>query len=235
MAQTTEIEAVEEESPQQPSASSGAVWRLPVPVYRVTQLLGEQLAEALLERTTQMGADTHASDINRAPADTTAGRFRSHSPFPAPELTAAISAVQPVVAQALGICCHQTVPVHQLDVHNDGDFHQPHQGTTNAGEHESALSFIYFLHRTPRPFRGGEHRVFDSAVPLDSGRVLKPYELTWQDWEPEHDTILFFPPNAWHEVRPVSCPGQRHEDSRFSISGWLRHPGIPHPTQHPTH
>lgn len=83
---------------------------------------------------------------------------------------------------------------------------------------------MYYLHRTPRPFGGGELRVFDAALPLHTETTGKWEERTWRDWEPEHDSIVFFRPTAWHEVRPVSCPSKQHADSRFAINGWLCSP-----------
>ncbi|MFF2412593.1 2OG-Fe(II) oxygenase [Streptomyces sp. NPDC058092] len=83
---------------------------------------------------------------------------------------------------------------------------------------------MYYLHRTPRPFDGGELRVFDVALPLHTETAGKWEERTWRDWEPEHDSIVFFRPTAWHEVRPVGCPSKQHADSRFAVNGWLCSP-----------
>ncbi|MGW7244500.1 2OG-Fe(II) oxygenase [Streptomyces sp. NPDC054804] len=75
-----------------------------------------------------------------------------------------------------------------------------------------------------RRFDGGELRVFDAALPLHTETAGRWQEHTWRDWEPEHDSIVFFLPTAWHEVRPVSCPSKQHADSRFAINGWLCSP-----------
>ena len=37
-----------------------------------------------------------------------------------------------------------------------------------------------------------------------------------------HDnSIVFFPSNAFHEVRPVQCPGNDPDDYRFTVNGWF--------------
>ncbi|GDY69657.1 hypothetical protein SAV14893_090500 [Streptomyces avermitilis] len=66
--------------------------------------------------------------------------------------------------------------------------------------------------------------MFDAALPLHTETAGRWQERTWRDWEPEHDSIVFFLPTAWHEVRPVSCPSKQHADSRFAINGWLCSP-----------
>ncbi|WP_245766821.1 2OG-Fe(II) oxygenase [Streptomyces colonosanans] len=205
--------------------STDAVWRLPVTVCRITQFLGEQKADALLERAiASIGNTLKPSTIRDREVVPDYRRSRSRGDFAAPELMAAIDQVLEAVEHTLGVSCQHTEPEYSLNVHNDGDFYRPHQDTDVRLAPRRLLTFVYYLHRTPRPFGGGELRMFDAALPLHTGTAGKWQERTWRDWEPEHDSIVFFLPTAWHEVRPVSCPSKQHADSRFAINGWLCSP-----------
>ncbi|MEV6201485.1 2OG-Fe(II) oxygenase [Streptomyces sp. NPDC051771] len=153
---------------------------------------------------------------------------RSCPDFQAPELLAAIDDVREAVEHTLGFDCRRTEPSYGLNVHNGGDFYGPHQDTSAAYAPRRLLRFVYSLHRTPPPFGGGELRVFDTALPLHTETTgeWRGTHLTGRG--AEHDTIVFFLPSAWHEVRPVVRPGGWHEDSRFAVNGWLCAPNPTH-------
>ncbi|MFK4206602.1 2OG-Fe(II) oxygenase [Streptomyces sp. NPDC030920] len=224
--------AMDEPSP----VCTDAIWRLPVTVCRITQFLGERTADALLERALASTGDAlKPSMIRDREVVPDVRRSRSYQDFAAPELMAAIDDVLEAVEHTLGISCRYTEPDYSLNVHNDGDFYRPHQDTSAEFSPRRLLTFVYYLHRTPRPFDGGELRVFDAALPLHTDTTGRWEERTWRDWEPEHDSIVFFPPTAWHEVRPVGCPSKRHADSRFAVNGWLCSPDPAHRATHPAH
>ncbi|WP_191294047.1 2OG-Fe(II) oxygenase [Kitasatospora herbaricolor] len=210
---------------QRSPVSKDAIWRLPVTVCRITQFLGDRTAGALLERAIASTGDMlKPSMIRDREVDLDFRRSRSYQGFAAPELMAAIDDVLEVVEHTLGVSCRHAEPSYGLNVHNDGDFYRAHQDTSAEFAPRRLLTFVYYLHRSPRPFVGGELRVFDAALPLHTGTAGKWDERTWRDWEPEHDSIVFFRPTAWHEVRPVGCPSRRHADSRFAVNGWLCSP-----------
>ncbi|MEU8773350.1 2OG-Fe(II) oxygenase [Streptomyces sp. NPDC048606] len=205
-----------------------AVWRLPTTVCRITDLLGARASGRLLDRAidTAAGAMT-ASTIRDGDVVPTFRRSRSDGTFTAPELLAAINEVLPWVEQSLGVSCPNSEISYGLNVHNDGDFYRAHQdvGTLDFASRR-LLTFVYYLHRTPRPFEGGALRVYDGATSLHpDGRPLTWEDRAWQDWGPDHDSIVFFRPDRWHEVRTVSCPSKETGDSRFAVNGWLCRPG----------
>ncbi|MER8091995.1 2OG-Fe(II) oxygenase [Streptomyces goshikiensis] len=212
----------------EPAADRGpvckdALWRLPVTVCRITDFLGPQTSLALLERVTAVGDGVLQPSTVRSTrdVDTTIRRSRTDHLFAAPELLDAIGEVLDVIEHTLGVSCAGTVPRYGLNVHNDGDFYGPHQDTTHDFQPERMLTFVYYLNRTPQPFEGGALRVYDLSLPVHSEGTATWEGRTWRDWEPQHDSIVFFRPSAWHEVRPVRCPSKRHEDSRFAINGWM--------------
>jgi SM-20-related protein len=103
----------------------------------------------------------------------------------------------------------------QLVAHGDGAFYRPHIDTRTGGGADDVrvLSGVYYFHRQPKGFSGGELRLFNLA---DPSRFI--------DIEPTHNTLLIFPSWAPHEVRPVSCPSGEFMDSRFAINAWVYMP-----------
>ncbi|MFF3013824.1 2OG-Fe(II) oxygenase [Streptomyces sp. NPDC057939] len=201
-----------------------AMWRLPTPVCQVRNLLGPRVSARLLERAIATAGGPlvpatvgHAQEVRREVR-------RSHEDFgfALPELVAAVHELLPGVEGALGVSCRDTEPRHSLNVHSDGEFLVPHQDSWDTFHPLRAVTFVYYLHRTPRPFEGGALRVYDGATPVrPDGRSTAWEDRSWTDYPPEHDSILFFRPSARHEVRPVTCPSRRREDSRFAINGRL--------------
>ncbi|GAA2491314.1 2OG-Fe(II) oxygenase [Streptomyces thermolineatus] len=211
------------ETAQCSAVGTEAIWRLPVTVCCLPRFLPEERADALLQRAVDCAADTFsASTVFEGDVVPSVRRSRTRNDFEAPELVAAIREVLEPVEHVLGVSCRDTEPGYGLNVHNDGDFYRPHQDTDGVEfQPGRVLTFVYYLHRRPRPFRGGSLRVFDISLPVHRGEAARWEDRGWRDWEPEHNSIVFFRPTAWHEVRPVSCPSRRHEDSRFAVNGWF--------------
>ena len=106
----------------------------------------------------------------------------------------------------------------QITASNDGDFFHFH--SDNGSDHVASrhLTFVYFFHREPRPFDGGELRIHNAR--LEAGAYVS--EGTYQTIVPQQNQIVFFPCELMHEITPVKCESGRFEDSRFTLNGWLR-------------
>jgi Rps23 Pro-64 3,4-dihydroxylase Tpa1-like proline 4-hydroxylase len=106
----------------------------------------------------------------------------------------------------------------QITASNDGDFFHFH--SDNGADHVSSrhLTFVYFFHREPRQFEGGELCIHDSH--LEAGEYVS--EGSYQTIVPQQNQIVFFPCELMHEITPVKCPSRAFADSRFTLNGWLR-------------
>jgi Rps23 Pro-64 3,4-dihydroxylase Tpa1-like proline 4-hydroxylase len=107
----------------------------------------------------------------------------------------------------------------QLTAHNDGNYYKIHNDNGSPDCANRELTYVYYFHREPKAFSGGELVLYDSAV-KDSYLVAAKSFKTIQ---PRNNTIVFFPSRCMHEVLPIVCPSRAFADSRFTINGWVRH------------
>ncbi|HEV2398850.1 MAG TPA: 2OG-Fe(II) oxygenase [Candidatus Sulfotelmatobacter sp.] len=107
----------------------------------------------------------------------------------------------------------------QITASNDGDFFHFHSDNGNDPVASRHLTFVYFFHREPRRFEGGELRIHDARLEADE----YVSEGNYQSIVPQQNQIVFFPCELMHEITPITCPSQLFADSRFTLNGWLRH------------
>ena len=105
----------------------------------------------------------------------------------------------------------------QITASNDGDFFRHHSDNAEQEIARRQLTFVYFFHREPKAFQGGQLRLHDSRrengvwIPTGEHRSVVP----------EQNQIAFFRSELLHEITPVICPSQAFADSRFTVNGWL--------------
>ena len=134
-------------------------------------------------------------------------------------MLARIKAVLPQVLDKLGMAEFSIVQVEaQVTASNDGDFFHFHSDNGSDRVASRHLTFVYFFHREPRQFEGGELRIHDAR--LEDGAYVS--EGTYQTIVPQQNQIVFFPCELLHEITPVNCASQQFADSRFTLNGWLR-------------
>ncbi|MGQ9865474.1 MAG: 2OG-Fe(II) oxygenase [Pseudanabaenaceae cyanobacterium] len=130
-----------------------------------------------------------------------------------------VAAAVPKVLQQLGM---PTWPIDyieiQLTAHNDGNYYKIHNDNGSPDVASRELTYVYYFHREPKPFTGGELRVYDSRI--ENGFYVAAD--SYQTIEPQNNAIVFFLSRYLHEVLPVRCPSQRFADSRFTLNGWVR-------------
>jgi SM-20-related protein len=105
----------------------------------------------------------------------------------------------------------------QITASNDGDFFAAHSDDSDAAIASRHLTFVYFFHREPRQFQGGELQLHDSRRVGE--RQIK--SGSHQSISPRQNQIVFFPCSVLHEITPVKCSSGAFADSRFTLNGWL--------------
>jgi Rps23 Pro-64 3,4-dihydroxylase Tpa1-like proline 4-hydroxylase len=106
----------------------------------------------------------------------------------------------------------------QLTVHSDGDYFQVHTDNGDDETRTRAISYVYYFHRQPKRFTGGELVLFDTRLENGQSIAVGPPVVI----EPEDDSLIVFPSGCLHEVRPVQMLSDDPEDGRFTINGWVR-------------
>lgn len=130
-----------------------------------------------------------------------------------------IKMVLPQVLQRLGMEEFDIAGVEtQITASNDGDFFRFHSDNGSDRVAARHLTFVYFFHREPRQFEGGELRIHDAR--LEQDRYISAG--SYQEIVPRQNQIVFFPCELLHEITPVKCPSGLFADSRFTLNGWLR-------------
>ena len=129
-----------------------------------------------------------------------------------------IQAALPLVMQKLG---SEVFPITRIEAQmtasNDGDFFRHHNDNGQDEIASRELTFVYFFHREPKAFQGGELRLYDSR--LENGEYCSTGQ--YQTIVPEQNQIVFFPSSLLHEITPVQCPSRAFADSRFTVNGWF--------------
>jgi SM-20-related protein len=130
-----------------------------------------------------------------------------------------VRSVLPRVLQQLGM---EEFPVNgsevQITASNDGDFFRAHCDDSQDTVSSRRLTFVYFFHREPSQFDGGELRLHDSMN--DGGQPIAAG--SYQTIVPQQNQIVFFPCSTLHEITAVQCRSRAFGDSRFTVNGWLR-------------
>jgi Rps23 Pro-64 3,4-dihydroxylase Tpa1-like proline 4-hydroxylase len=129
-----------------------------------------------------------------------------------------LATVFPYVLMRLGQPAFQVSQIEiQLTATNDGEFFRIHSDNDAESVRGRQVTFVYFFHREPLGFDGGQLRILDTAL-TDDGRTVAtgPYRLVY----PQQNQVVFFQSWCRHEILPVACPSREFADSRFTVNGW---------------
>ena len=123
----------------------------------------------------------------------------------------------PMIARALGLRMFALAPFEaRLTAATDGYRSKLQWG--EMPELPRVLTCLYFLHREPRGFAGGELLFYDR---VEDGGVRGAGERA-AAVAPVANRLVVFPGEECHEVLPVRCPSGEFADSRFAVTTWLR-------------
>lgn len=130
------------------------------------------------------------------------------------------------VERATGVRAGRSIEL-EIAAHPDGAFYLPHVDTA-VGEgrwpvgaakgEDRVISSVYYFHREPKAFSGGNLRLFRFNVRPNSGPAK---DNDYVELEPLQNSFVAFPSWATHEVRPIHCPGDQFENYRFAINCWF--------------
>lgn len=118
---------------------------------------------------------------------------------------------------------HEPFPLGAIEIQatasGDRDYFRLHRDTEPASTRE--ISFVYFAHREPKRFSGGELRVFQARG--KGGRLASGEGR--ETVSPRANEIVFFPSACEHEVLSVRVPSNEFADGRFTVNGWIHRAG----------
>jgi SM-20-related protein len=105
----------------------------------------------------------------------------------------------------------------QTTASNHGDFFHCHIDNGAEAVVTREVTFVYFFHREPKQFSGGELRIYDSRRENDNYVPTANYRTI----VPEQNQLVLFASGLSHEITPVECPSGTFADSRFTVNGWV--------------
>jgi SM-20-related protein len=130
----------------------------------------------------------------------------------------------PLLAKTLGM---RVFPLAEIESHltaaTDGYYFKLH--SDEAPAIPRTLTCIYYLHREPRGFAGGDLRLYDCIEESgkdggEDGGERRPSD-TFTAVSPVANRLVVFPSEEFHEAMPVRCPSRQFADSRFAVATWL--------------
>jgi Rps23 Pro-64 3,4-dihydroxylase Tpa1-like proline 4-hydroxylase len=105
----------------------------------------------------------------------------------------------------------------QLTGTNHGEYFRMHTDNESHDVTSREVTFVYFFHREPRGFEGGELKIHDTR--FDGGRAVADGGARLV--APLQNQVVFFPSRYLHEILQVRCPSGDFFDSRFTVNGWF--------------
>ena len=138
----------------------------------------------------------------------------------APILEQALLAKASDLIASLGLTPFKPTGVElELVAHGDGGYYKRHIDLFTGPEERSGrgddrmVSVVYYLHKEPKPFSGGELRLYPHPDPSKAEISV--------DIAPAHGKAVAFSTWLAHEVLPVQCSSGHFSDSRFAINCWI--------------
>lgn len=105
----------------------------------------------------------------------------------------------------------------QATASNHGDFFRCHSDNAADEVASREITFVYFFHREPKQFTGGELRIYDSRRENENYLPTANYRTIVA----EQNQLVLFASGLSHEITPVDCPSGQFADSRFTVNGWI--------------
>lgn len=135
-----------------------------------------------------------------------------------PLVTERVLGALPRVIERLGMATFTVNQVElQVTASNDSEWFRAHQDSGHGPVNSRELTFVYYCHREPRQFTGGELRMYGPFDDADEPEAQRRAQTI----TPAQNSIVFFPSHYLHEVMPTHCASRQFSDSRAMYNGWL--------------
>jgi Rps23 Pro-64 3,4-dihydroxylase Tpa1-like proline 4-hydroxylase len=105
----------------------------------------------------------------------------------------------------------------QITAHGDGDFFNTHIDNGLPDIAHRRISYVYYIHREPKPFRGGILRFYNTLLENRANNCGRHAS----DYDPARNSLIVFPSHCHHEVTPISAESSALADQRLTVNGWL--------------
>jgi hypothetical protein len=106
----------------------------------------------------------------------------------------------------------------RVRTYREGHFFEIHRDNSIPESADRRVSFVYFFHRTPRRYTGGDLLFFDTNTLQNRYSGVTSFTRI----EPTDNAIVFFPSRFYHAVIPVKCTSTDPGDTRFVVNGHVR-------------
>ena len=109
----------------------------------------------------------------------------------------------------------------QVTAHHAGGYYTCHADNRSGISRARRLSYVYYFHRMPRRFAGGDLLLYDTDYDAQEDTHLHAYSRL----SPADNTLVLFPSDSYHEitkVAPASGETLAFGDGRFTVNGWIR-------------
>ncbi len=103
----------------------------------------------------------------------------------------------------------------QMTVHRTGSHYKIHPDKGAEKHRHRRVSYVYYFHRVPKRFTGGDLLLYDSDTAACS------YTTAFTRLGPLDNSIVFFPSEYFHQVTVVECETEAFGDGRFTLNGWF--------------
>ena len=135
-----------------------------------------------------------------------------------------LNGILPGVRKAVGAPYFRLGEVErQLTAHGTGGFFVPHTDTGHPVAATRRISAVYYFHRQPQRFSGGQLRLYDTWVTPSGSTGAGTYTTL----APVDNSLVFFPSDAFHEVCVVNSESDAFADSRFTVTIWFHEQPAP--------
>jgi hypothetical protein len=105
----------------------------------------------------------------------------------------------------------------RIRTYRAGHFFEVHRDDSLPESADRRISFVYFFHRVPRRFNGGDLMLIDTNPDGNRSSITAFTRIV-----PVDNSLVLFPSRFFHAGVPVVCSSPDPGDSRFVINGHIR-------------